>query len=210
MRRAGRNQHVPHKSVPMPLLAAGELRQVGLGQCFRRRHGVSPSLVMVAAAAATLASPRARVSKEMGAAGEGDHPPVRAAAGGSAQAPLLRGAEDRGYPGRGGLLAALPFPARGAEPHSLSSGRIAATTTKKRAYGPERRLRRENNSPAPRSVKRVAVERQHSAAAGGTWDPTTPGERFIASCVRDGGPAGRRPFGSVHDSPAAGDAHDFH
>jgi hypothetical protein len=53
--RAVRKQHVPHKSVPIPLLAAGELRQVGLGQCFRGRHGVSSFVVMVAAAAATLA-----------------------------------------------------------------------------------------------------------------------------------------------------------
>ena len=36
-------------------------------------------------------------------------------------------------------------------------------------------MRREDNSPAPRPVKRVAVERHHSAVAGGTRDPTTPG-----------------------------------
>jgi hypothetical protein len=61
----------------------------------------------------------------------------------------------------------------------------------RRAYGPERRLSREDNSPAPRPVKR-AVERQHRAAAGGTRDPITPGEGFLMMCVRDGSPAGPR------------------
>ncbi len=55
---------------------------------------------------------------------------------------------------------------------------LRAALHKKRAYGPQRRWR-EDNSPAPRPAKRVAVERQQSAAAGGTRAPTTPGEGFV-------------------------------
>ena len=39
--RLVREQHVPHQRAPPRGLAAGEVRQVGLGQCFRRRHGFS-------------------------------------------------------------------------------------------------------------------------------------------------------------------------
>jgi hypothetical protein len=50
-----RRRHVPHDPVPVPLLAAGELRQVGLAECFCR-HDVSLSgWPSVASADATLA-----------------------------------------------------------------------------------------------------------------------------------------------------------
>ena len=68
-------------------------------------------------------------------------------------------------------------------PLSSSFGRVRDRITKERAYGPQRRLSREDNSPAPRPVKRVAVERRHSAAKGGTRAPTTPGEGFLMTRV---------------------------
>jgi hypothetical protein len=44
-------KHVPHESVPPPSLAARELAEVGLRQCFRRRHDRSPSLLVLGSSA---------------------------------------------------------------------------------------------------------------------------------------------------------------
>jgi hypothetical protein len=78
-------------------------------------HGLFSS-GLVAAPAATLPVGETGGSKGMGAAGQGDHPPRRAAQR-VCTSPLLRREEDGDTPGRGGRLRPLyPSPREGASP----------------------------------------------------------------------------------------------